>query len=196
MKLVNQVFGRIYHRLEVHSPCRLPRDGAAILVCNHISSLDPMLLQAVSPRLITWMMAREYLELPMLGWFFRTIGVIPVERSGRDLASTRAAMRALADGRVLGLFPEGRISTTGQLLTFQTGLAMLARKTQAPIYPAYLDGTQRNKEMLQACLVPNTAHVAFGEPIYLQDKAGSREELELDAQRVQQAVEALRARHR
>jgi 1-acyl-sn-glycerol-3-phosphate acyltransferase len=194
LRFVNQIFGRIYHRLEIHSPCRLPRDGGGILVCNHISSLDPMLLQSVAPRLITWMMAKEYLELPMMGWFFRTIGIIPVERSGRDLSSTRAAMRALHNGQILGVFPEGRISTTGDFLKFQTGVALLAMKTGVPIYPAYLEGSQRNKEMLQACLLPNTAHVAFGEPFTLHKNEATREALEAATDDIQQSLDGLRER--
>src|SRR4051812_46381153 len=95
LQAVDVCFARIYHRLSVRSPQKLPRKGAAILVCNHISGLDPVLIQSVCPRLITWMMAKEYFDVPGMGWFFKTIGVIPVQRSGRDLSATRAAMRAL-----------------------------------------------------------------------------------------------------
>src|SRR2546423_79348 len=112
LQAVDMCFARIYHRLTILSPCRLPRDGPAILVCNHTSALDPLLIQSACPRLITWMMASEYYELPGLNWVFRTIGAIPVDRSGRDLAATRAALRALQRGGVLGVFPEGRIETT------------------------------------------------------------------------------------
>src|SRR4051812_42213381 len=108
-------FARIYHRLSVRLPQRLPRDGPAILVCNHTSGLDPLLIQSVCPRLITWMMAREYYNVRGLGWVFKAVGAIPVERSGRDLASTRAAMRALANGAILGVFPEGKIETSREL---------------------------------------------------------------------------------
>src|SRR4051812_47715855 len=82
---VNVCFGRIYHRLTVISPHQLPRDGAAILVSNHISGVDPLLIQSVCPRLITWMVAKEYTEMRGIAWFFRQIGAIPVERTGRDL---------------------------------------------------------------------------------------------------------------
>src|SRR6266568_8614911 len=98
-----------YHNVEVVSPCQLPAKGPAILVCNHVSSLDPMLLQWACSRLIVWMMAKEY-YLPGTRWLFDVIRVIPVERSRRDMVATRAAMRALEDGHVLGIFPEGRLA--------------------------------------------------------------------------------------
>ena len=70
----------------------MPRRGAAILVCNHVSGLDPMLIQSLVPRLIVWMMAKEYYDLKALAWFYEAVEAIPVQRSGRDLAATRAAL--------------------------------------------------------------------------------------------------------
>src|SRR4051812_16632942 len=60
---INRFFARVYHRLDVLTPCRLPEKGAAILICNHTSPLDPQLIQAVCPRLIRWMMAAEYADI-------------------------------------------------------------------------------------------------------------------------------------
>jgi len=111
LKAASRYYARIYQRLEVRSPCRLPRKGPAILVCNHTGAVDPLLIQSVSPRLIRWMMAKEYFDRKLLRWVFDAVGVILVERSGRDMAATRHAMRALEAGHVLGVFPEGRIET-------------------------------------------------------------------------------------
>jgi 1-acyl-sn-glycerol-3-phosphate acyltransferase len=186
-------FARIYHRVNVVSPQRLPKHGPAILVCNHVSGLDPMLIQSVCPRLIVWMMAREYYEIGVLRWVFKTVEAIPVDRSGRDLAATRAAMRALQAGRILGVFPEGRIETSRELLPFQTGVALLAQKAGVPVYPAYLDGTQRGKEMVQAFLYRNCANLAFG-PAIETPKGGStsKEGLQAQTDRYVEAVLRLR----
>ena len=187
-------FARIYHRVNVVSPQRLPKHGPAILVCNHVSGLDPMLIQSVCPRLIVWMMAREYYEIRLLHWAFKTIEAIPVDRSGRDLAATRAAMRALQAGRILGVFPEGRIETSRELLPFQTGVALLAQKAGVPVYPAYLDGTQRGKEMVQAYLYRNCATLAFGAAIETpQGGSTSKEMLQAQTDVYAEAVLRLRA---
>ncbi len=187
-------FARIYHRVNVVSPQRLPKHGPAILVCNHVSGLDPMLIQSVCPRLIVWMMAREYYEIGVLRWVFKTVEAIPVDRSGRDLAATRAAMRALQAGRILGVFPEGRIETSRELLPFQTGVALMAQKAGVPVYPAYLDGTQRGKDMLHAFLYPNCASLAFGPPIETAEGGStSKEVLQAQTDRYAEAVWRLRA---
>src|SRR5438552_8489399 len=123
-----------FHNLKVLTPCPIPERGGGILVCNHTSSLDPVPLQAACPRLITWMMAREYAVHFGTRWFFNAIEPILVERSGRDMAATRAALRALKNGKILGIFPEGRIEKTSELMEFQTGIALLAMKGKVPVY--------------------------------------------------------------
>jgi 1-acyl-sn-glycerol-3-phosphate acyltransferase len=181
----------MFHSLDVLSPCELPRTGAAILVCNHTSGLDPYLIQSVSRRLITWMMAKEYFDLPVLNRMFRAVGAIPVARSGRDTAATRAAMRALQRGEVLGIFPEGRIEESPELLPFQTGVAMMAIKTGVPVYAAYLDGTQRGKDVFPAVLSSNKAIIRFGGPIDFDRRDSSRAALDAATAAIQQAVQAL-----
>lgn len=169
-----QFYMRGYHSIRYLSPCTLPRQGPAILVANHISALDPFVLQSACPRLITWMMAKEYYDIPSLNWAFKIIGAIPVERSGRDLAATRAAIRALEQGHILGIFPEGRIALTREIQPLQTGVALVAIKTAVPVYPAYLDGTTRNTGMTEAFLYPQHASVSFAPPIELDRSDTSR----------------------
>ena len=181
-------FSRMYHQLTVRAPHQFPRRGAGIFVCNHTSALDPLLIQSVSPRLIVWMMAKEYYDLPILGRIFRTIEVIPVDRKGRDLTATRAALRALGRGRIIGVFPEGRIETSRELLPFQTGVAMMAMKTGVPIYPACLDGTQRGKEMIRSLLTPNRASIAFGAPMHLHRFAKSHDQLDELTMKIKSAI--------
>jgi 1-acyl-sn-glycerol-3-phosphate acyltransferase len=188
------VFG--YHRMKVHTVCTLPAVGPAILVSNHISGVDPALLQAVSPkRLIAWMMAKEYYDMGSLRWFYKALECIPVERSGRDLAATRMALRTLEDGRILGIFPEGRIAKSGEVLPFQGGVALMAIKSGAPVIPVFLEGTMRNMEMVEAFLTPAQVEVAWGPELQFDRSDSSREGLERAAVKMRQAVEALRDRY-
>ena len=195
LRAVNICFCRIYHRLTVHSPHQLPRSGPAILVCNHVSGLDPLLVQSVCPRVITWMIAREYYEVRGLNWVFKQVGLIPVERTGRDLSATRAAMRVLAHGAVLGVFPEGRIEPTRELLPFQTGVALMAIKTKVPVFPAWVEGTQRGEGVARAVLTPCTASVAFGPAVDFDRSSTSREALDAATQKIANAVKDLRSKH-
>ena len=184
----NACFCQLYHRLEVIGQWQLPATGPAILISNHISGLDPLVIQSVSPRIIVWLMAREYYEVKATKWVFKLAESIPVERTGRDLASTRAAMRALEAGRILGIFPEGKIAPAGEILPFQTGVALMAMKTGVPVYPAYLDGTARGKTMLPAMLFPNRLRLSFGPAIQFDRSSTGREGLEIATNAMYQAV--------
>lgn len=192
MHALNILYARIYHQLDVLSPCRLPRTGPAILVCNHISGIDPLFLQAVCPRVIRWMMAREYYKQPGLKWLLDQIGTIPVDRSGRDLAATRAALAVLEAGGVLGIFPEGKIATSNELLPFQSGIVLLAAKSGAPLHPACIEGSQRGKEMLPAYFSRNRARLAFGPPLLLGRSAASRPNIDAAVEKIRNAVNSLR----
>jgi 1-acyl-sn-glycerol-3-phosphate acyltransferase len=194
LQAIDVCVARVYHQTIVRAPQRLPRHGSAILICNHTSGLDPLLIQSVCPRMIVWMMAKEYYEIKALNWIFKTIEVIPVDRGGRDLAATRSALRALEAGRILGVFPEGKIERSRDLLPFQTGVALMAIKAGVPVYPAYLDGTQRNKEMWEAFFYRNRATLAFGDAVEFDRSATSKEVLQAATQRMTDAVAALKQR--
>jgi 1-acyl-sn-glycerol-3-phosphate acyltransferase len=194
LQAANRVFTHSYHHVEVFAPCRLPKSGSAILVCNHTSALDPHLIQSPCRRLITWMMAKEFYDLWYLKPVFEQLGVIPVTRSGRDTSATRAAMRALKNGQLVGIFPEGRIETSREFFPFQTGVALMAMKTRVPVYPAFLDGTQRNTSMLAALLQPQRARVIFGDEVKFDRGDTSREGLEAATAVIEGAVAALRDR--
>ena len=189
---VNVCFSRGFHRVRVKTHCPLPAKGPAIVVCNHISGLDPILIQSVSHRLIRWLMAREYYEPRGIKWLLNLVGAIPVDRTGRDLAATRAALAALDAGYVVGIFPEGKIETSNELLPFQSGIVLLAAKSGAPIYPAYLEGTQRGKSMLKAYFIPRRATINFGPPLILDRSAAARPNMEAAVQKIQNAVDILR----
>jgi 1-acyl-sn-glycerol-3-phosphate acyltransferase len=192
LQAVDVCFARIYHRLSVIAPQQLPRSGPAILVCNHISGVDPLLIQAVCPRLISWMVAKEYTQAWGMRWIFKEIGAIPVARTGRDLSSTRTAMRTLSDGGILGVFPEGRIETSRNLLPFQTGVALMAMKTGVPVFPACIEGTQRGREIAEAVLRPCVSSVVFGSEVAIDRTSTSREALEAATQKIANAVAVLR----
>jgi 1-acyl-sn-glycerol-3-phosphate acyltransferase len=117
------------------------------------------------------MVAREYYEWPSVHWLARIIGCIPVNRDGRDLSATRAALRALREGRVLPIFPEGTIVPTSgrELGAIRPGSAYLAIHAQVPVIPAYIWGTPATNEIIEALVTPSKTRLYFGPPIDLSD---------------------------
>jgi 1-acyl-sn-glycerol-3-phosphate acyltransferase len=156
------------HRVRVLAPCRLPAAGPAILVSNHISHMDPALIQSgCRQRQLSWMMTRDFYDLPLAGPLFRMVRAIPVSTSGRDVSALRAAMRGLEEGRIIGIFPEGRIGRSGQMLEFQTGVALIAMRSGVPVFPAALSTAARVTSFWEATLQPQEVQLAFGDPVHL-----------------------------
>ncbi len=117
---------------------KLP-SGGLIVASNHVSGLDPVLLQVYCHRPIRWMMEREMM-IPLLNRFWRRLTIIPVEKS-RGSAALREACRHLVSGGVIGIFPEGKIARPPERIQlFHPGLAMIARRTKTPVAVFLLDG--------------------------------------------------------
>ncbi|ODU01019.1 MAG: acyl-phosphate glycerol 3-phosphate acyltransferase [Planctomycetes bacterium SCN 63-9] len=168
---VNAAYCGFWHRLESNEIAPLPEQGPAILIANHTCGIDHMLLQAKSRRVLGFMIAQEYYDFWPCHLFCKLIGCIPVKRDGRDLSATRAALRALEQGRVLPIFPEGKILPTSgeQIGEIKSGAAFLAVHSKAPVIPAYIRGTPRTNLIGQSLYTPSHARILFGPPVDFSD---------------------------
>jgi len=197
---INTLYCVVWHRFTAEAIAPLPAVGPAILISNHTCGIDHLLLQAASRRVLGFMVAREYYEWPSVKWLARIIGCIPVNRDGRDLAATRAALRALKAGRVLPIFPEGTIvpKSGRQIGEMKPGTAFLAVYAQVPVIPAYIRGTPPTNDIIESLVTPSQARVYFGPPIDLSDfrreEAGDKEVQAEVSRRFRDAFLALQAR--
>jgi len=135
--LVNLVY-----RIEVEGRANLPLEGPALLVSNHVSFVDAFLIEGASPRLVRFMMLRRFYDLPVLHWFFRAMGVIPISDHDSPKALVRsfqAAREALGEGDLVCIFAEGEITRHGQMLRFKKGVEHIAEGLSMPIIPVHLD---------------------------------------------------------
>lgn len=129
-----------YHRL-VGELSTLPTEGAAVVVANHHSGLDPFLLIAASPRPLRFLIAQEEYNRRGLTWLFRAVGCIPVDRGGRPERAFREALKVLARGEVVALFPHGGIRLDDEpRCHLKPGAVRLARLASCPVVPVRLDG--------------------------------------------------------
>jgi 1-acyl-sn-glycerol-3-phosphate acyltransferase len=200
--VLNARFCACWYRLKSDGFAPLPEHGPAILISNHTSAIDPMLLQAACRRVLGFMIAKEYFDSWPYRPICRLLRCIPVRRDGRDVSATRAALRALEEGRVVPIFPEGRIvPTSGRTLGEpRPGVAFLVLHARVPVIPAYIWGTPASDGILRAFLTPSRAHVVFGRPIDVADIApagkGPIDKATLSAvsERLMGAIHDLRAR--
>lgn len=131
------------YRVHVSGAENLPTTGGCLVVCNHLSYSDGVILGAHLPRPGRFLVYRGYVEAPFIGLFLRAAGVIPVaaEDSRRALlASIDAAIEAAKAGEVVVIFPEGKLTRSGQMDVFRSGLERIASRAGVPVVPAHLDG--------------------------------------------------------
>ncbi len=106
------LFGRLLWRVRFTNSPPAAMSRGAILVANHRSSVDPFFVQLSAGRRVHWMVAREYCEHFIFGPLLRALQVIPTNRSGMDTNATRQAIRLASHGKLVGMFPEGRLNHT------------------------------------------------------------------------------------
>lgn len=182
VRLVMLLVTRVVYRLKVRGEVHLPTDGAAILVCNHVSFVDAVILGVSSPRPMIFIMDHRIFKMPGMGWFFKAVKAIPIAPQKEDPeAYERAFERArqvLADGELLCLFPEGAITKNGQLQPFKAGIMKILETNPVPVIPSALhnlwgssfsriDGAAMAKPLRRGLF--NHVGLVVGEPIAPQD---------------------------
>jgi 1-acyl-sn-glycerol-3-phosphate acyltransferase len=132
------------YRLEQKGLENIPEEGAAVIVCNHVSFVDPLVITAASRRPIRFVMDHRIFRTPVISFVFRHMRAIPIAPAKEDPAMMEAAFeevaRALAAGEVVGIFPEGRITDTGEFYPFRSGIQRIVGQSPVPVVPLALRG--------------------------------------------------------
>ena len=143
----------------------LPQKGPVILVCNHTSFGDPLVLLATAGRTISFLMAQEIYVRPHVRWVFDTFHNIPVRRKTQDVGAVRSMIQVLERGEVLGIFPEGGVDTHRDESGYP-GVGYLALKTGALVVPASVVWAKSKPLTLLSTLFTLTrAEVKYGSPL-------------------------------
>jgi acyl-[acyl-carrier-protein]-phospholipid O-acyltransferase/long-chain-fatty-acid--[acyl-carrier-protein] ligase len=129
------------YRIRISGEQNIPLRGPALLVSNHVSFVDALLIGASLPRFVRFMLHREYYDLKAFNWFFRLMHSIPVSVTNRReiVESLKRARNELDKGHIVCIFAEGAISRTGRVLPFKRGFEKIVDGTQVPIIPVHLD---------------------------------------------------------
>jgi 1-acyl-sn-glycerol-3-phosphate acyltransferase len=132
------------HRVSTVDVERIPEEGAAVLVCNHVSYVDAIVIMAASPRPIRFVMDHRIFKTPVLGFIFRTAKAIPIAPAKEDPWLMEKAFvdiaHALHDGELVCIFPEGKLTRDGELSEFRGGIAKIVARNQVPVIPMALRG--------------------------------------------------------
>ncbi len=133
---------RVLARVTVTGAEHMPRSGGVLLVSNHLTSYDPMIVGMNFKRILRFMAKIELYRNPARAWFVTQLQAFPIRRGEADRAALRYAEELLKDGRVVAIFPEGHRSRNAAMQAGQPGIALLARRTGAPILPVAITGTE------------------------------------------------------
>jgi 1-acyl-sn-glycerol-3-phosphate acyltransferase len=142
LRFVAWLASRLVYRFQVRGDENIPVEGAAVLVCNHVSFVDAVLLMAASPRPIYFVMDHRIFKVPVLGWLFKLAKAIPIAPRKEDPAAYEAAFEAAAkvlrEGDLLAIFPEGGITHDGKLQEFKGGIMKILEREPVPVIPMAL----------------------------------------------------------
>jgi 1-acyl-sn-glycerol-3-phosphate acyltransferase len=137
------LFFKLLFRFEVSGLENIPNKGAVVIASNHLSNWDPPVIGCPLPRMINFMAKEELFKIPVFGWVIRKFKAFPVRRDNADRAAIRAALDILAKGEILGIFPEGTRSKTGQLGDVGQGTAFIIARSGATVVPTALIATNK-----------------------------------------------------
>ncbi len=163
---------------------RIPKEGAVLVVANHLANADPLVVNAAFPRPLHFMGKKELFEVPLLHYVLRFGGCFPVDRGKSDRAAIRHAVNLLTEGIPVGIFPEGTRSITRSLARGNSGVGLLALMSGVPIQPIVVTGTERlpmngaKGKLAEGVKPPDPGHegvrVLFGEPFLIPKSIDGR----------------------
>jgi 1-acyl-sn-glycerol-3-phosphate acyltransferase len=145
MRFLSWVMVRFLYRLRPHGiEANVPDEGAALIVCNHVSYMDALILSATIPRPVRFVMYYKIFNIPVMRWIFRTAKAIPIAGARENPALMQAAFdevdKALAEGELVCIFPEGALTRDGEMAAFKSGVEKILERRPVPVVPMALRG--------------------------------------------------------
>jgi len=175
-------FLRIFYGFKVIGLENFPIDGPVLVASNHRSNMDPVAVGCALRREIHYLAKEELFKIPILNWIIRQWKAFPIKRGGADRQAIKTALGILQQGKVVGVFPEGTRSKTGELGQPQSGVGLLAIKGNCLVVPLVLLGTQK-------LFGPIT--VKIGQPLDFSRKEGERVKAEEVSRQIMEGIAKL-----
>ncbi len=144
LRFLSWLLVSVMYRVRRQGTERIPASGPAVLVANHVSFVDALVLMAASPRPIRFVMDASIFRVPVLSWLFRQVKAIPIAPAKVDAAMMERAFarvsEELRDGNLVCIFPEGKITASGDINPFRPGITRILERDPVPVVPVALQG--------------------------------------------------------
>lgn len=185
----------LFSRTRIVNERNVPSEGGLLLVCNHISHLDPPMVGSTCKRMVYFLAKRELFKGFIVGWFMRNSGQVPVHR-GKGKDAVEAAVNLLNKGKCICIFPEGTRSRTGEMMRPHTGIVVIASQVNVPIVPMLVEGTfEMMPPKAKFPKLWSKVRITYGEPFYLTDEdkdLTSKEKMRETADMIMSKIKALK----
>ena len=187
-RITNFAFN-LFGKLESYGNENIPKQGGALILCNHVSYLDPFIVGSAANRELHFMARHDSFEMPVIGKVIAAHNAYPVRRGTADRAALRHTISLLKSGKMVLIFPEGTRSVNGTLGKAHGGVSFIAHNADVPAIPTYLKGTilPRNAKWIQ----PAQLTVTFGPPIDFTEVRQLPERRELYRQMGEQIMQEI-----
>ena len=143
----------------------VPRSGGGLMLSNHQSNLDPVLVGLCSARRLNYVARKTLFKFPPFRWLINSLDAISIDREGTGLEGLKETLRRLKRGEIVLLFPEGTRTLDGEVQAVKPGFCAVARRSGVPILPVAMDGAwhawPRHRMLPRRAVI----HVQFGDPI-------------------------------
>ncbi len=161
--IVTNIVFKLFFRVELVNIHKVPSNGPVLFCANHNTVLDMFFMGYRLKRWIHWMAKEELFRNPAAAFLLRKLGAFPIKRGTGDVGSIKNAYRLLEEGKIVGIFPQGRRIDPSQIDTvrIKPGAAMIAANAGVPILPAYIEGSYR---------IFSKMKVIYGDPFLLESK--------------------------
>ena len=151
--------------LKVYGAHHVPDKGGVLLVSNHQSYLDPVLLGVRIRRPLSYMAKSELFKNPAFGWLIRLLGAFPIKQGGSVVGAVKESIARLHEGHALNIFPEGSRTETGKLMPLERGVALVIRKAKVPVVPVVIDGAFDAWPCSRKMFRPARIRMIYGKPL-------------------------------
>jgi len=188
LKSLLRIFLIVYHRIRVEGLEHLPEQGSYIVVGNHVSYLDPFYIGAMFKERIYFMAKAEAFQNSWIRRFLRFAGAFPVNRERPEPQTLRTAIDHLKQGRIVGIFPEGKIKGDNLFHDMKQGAAYLAVKSGVPLVPVFIEGTEQALPMGKWWIRPVSVTIRIGSRLAPPSTGGPKEKQFQLTKRLQQEL--------
>jgi 1-acyl-sn-glycerol-3-phosphate acyltransferase len=167
LQLLCRALTTVLFDLKVSGERNVPRSGGVLLLTNHQSYLDPVLIGVRLRRPLSYLAKSELFDNPLLGWLIRSLNAFPVRQGRADIGAMRESIRLLQLGHLLNIFPEGSRCEDGRLQPMLPGSALVVKRAKVPVLPVAIVGSFRAWPKHRRFFTPAPIRVRYGKPVRL-----------------------------